>query len=176
MQIKPDSEGPIGNSGLRINLLGKPEVQLADFFEELGEKPFRARQVLQWVHQRNVSRFDDMTDLSKQLRAHLCEVASIELPEAIAEKKSADGTVKWLFSAGENQAVETVFIPEKTRGTLCISSQVGCALDCTFCATGAQGFNRNLEVDEIIGTNTIPTSVSKIDITSIISSYFSSIS
>ena len=151
MQIKPDSEGPIGNSGLRINLLGKPEVQLADFFEELGEKPFRARQVLQWVHQRNVSRFDDMTDLSKQLRAHLCEVASIELPEAISEKKSADGTVKWLFSAGGNQAVETVFIPEKTRGTLCISSQVGCALDCTFCATGAQGFNRNLEVDEIIG-------------------------
>jgi len=151
MQTKADSEGPIGDSALRINLLGKPEVQLADFFEELGEKPFRARQVLQWVHQRNVSRFDDMTDLSKQLRAQLCAVASIELPQAISEKKSVDGTVKWLFSAGGNQAVETVFIPEKTRGTLCISSQVGCALDCSFCATGAQGFNRNLEVDEIIG-------------------------
>ena len=115
MQTKADSEGPIGDSALRINLLGKPEVQLADFFEELGEKPFRARQVLQWVHQRNVSRFDDMTDLSKQLRAQLCAVASIELPQAISEKKSVDGTVKWLFSAGGNQAVETVFIPEKTR-------------------------------------------------------------
>ena len=121
----------------RINLLGKPESALASFFDGLGEKPFRARQVLQWIHQRNASRFDEMTNLSKNLRTQLGEIASIELPQVIAEKKSADGTVKWLFESGAGQAVETVFIPEPGRGTLCISSQVGCAMDCSFCATGA---------------------------------------
>ena len=135
----------------RENLLGKPEAALTRFFDGLGEKPFRARQVLQWIHQRNASQFDEMTDLSKSLRAQLGEIASIELPTAISERKSADGTVKWLFESGAGQAVETVFIPEPGRGTLCISSQVGCAMDCSFCATGAQGFNRNLSVDEIIG-------------------------
>jgi 23S rRNA (adenine2503-C2)-methyltransferase len=135
----------------RVNLLGKPESALMQFFDGLGEKPFRARQVLKWIHQRNATRFDQMTDLSKHLRAQLDEIASIELPGLLSEQTSADGTVKWLFESGAGQAVESVFIPEVGRGTLCISSQVGCALDCAFCATGAQGFNRNLNVGEIIG-------------------------
>jgi 23S rRNA (adenine2503-C2)-methyltransferase len=135
----------------RENLLGKPEPALARFFDGLGEKPFRARQVLQWIHQRHVTRFEDMTDLSKPLRARLEEVAAIGMPTVVSEKTSTDGTVKWLFESGAGQAVETVFIPEPGRGTLCISSQVGCAMDCPFCATGAQGFNRNLDVNEIIG-------------------------
>jgi 23S rRNA (adenine2503-C2)-methyltransferase len=142
LQQKPD---------VRVNLLGQPEAALKDFFASLGEKPFRARQMLQWIHQRNVDAFDEMTDLSKGLREQLGDVASVQLPQVISEQKSADGTVKWLFESGAGQAVETVFIPEPDRGTLCISSQVGCALDCAFCATGAQGFNRNLKADEIIG-------------------------
>ena len=135
----------------RVNLVGQPEAALKHLFDGLGEKPFRARQVLQWIHQRNASQFDEMTNLSKNLRAQLGEIASIELPAVLRESRSADGTVKWLFESGAGQAVETVFIPEPGRGTLCISSQVGCALDCSFCATGAQGFNRNLTVEEIIG-------------------------
>ena len=138
-------------AGSRVNLVGQPEAALKHLFDGLGEKPFRARQVLQWIHQRNASQFDEMTDLSKNLRAQLGEIASIELPEVLRESRSDDGTVKWLFESGAGQAVETVFIPEPGRGTLCISSQVGCALDCSFCATGAQGFNRNLTVEEIIG-------------------------
>ena len=135
----------------RINLLGQPQSALIDLFAGLGEKPFHARQVLQWIHQRHADAFDEMTDLSKSLRARLNEIAAIKLPEILSEQTSADGTVKWLFESGAGQAVETVFIPEPGRGTLCISSQVGCALDCAFCATGAQGFNRNLSCDEIIG-------------------------
>jgi len=149
MNASPEIARP--ESGPRENLLGKPEPALASFLGGLGEKPFRARQVLQWIHQRNASRFDEMTDLSKKLRAQLSEVASIELPSVLSERTSVDGTVKWLFESGAGQAVETVFIPEPGRGTLCISSQVGCAMDCSFCATGAQGFNRNLTVEEIIG-------------------------
>ena len=149
--MRAESDKQLVSTVTRENLLGKPEAALARLFDGLGEKPFRARQVLQWIHQRNASQFDEMTDLSKSLRAQLGEIASIELPEAISERKSADGTVKWLFESGAGQAVETVFIPEPGRGTLCISSQVGCAMDCSFCATGAQGFNRNLSVDEIIG-------------------------
>jgi 23S rRNA (adenine2503-C2)-methyltransferase len=137
--------------GPRANLLGKPEAELRNFFDGIGEKPFRARQVLQWIHQRNATEFEEMTDLSKKLREQLSDIATIRLPEVIAENRSADGTIKWLFESGAGQAVETVFIPEPGRGTLCISSQVGCALDCSFCATGAQGFNRNLSVEEIIG-------------------------
>ncbi len=136
---------------VRENLLGKPEAALTRFFDGLGEKPFRARQVLQWIHQRHATQFDEMTDLSKSLRAKLGEIAAIDLPEVITEQTSSDGTVKWLFESGAGPAVETVFIPEPGRGTLCISSQVGCAMDCSFCATGAQGFNRNLSVEEIIG-------------------------
>jgi 23S rRNA (adenine2503-C2)-methyltransferase len=137
--------------GETINLLGLPESRLEAFFAGIGEKPFRARQVLQWIHRRGVDRFDAMTDLSLALRARLALLAEVRLPEVVAERRSADGTVKWLFAAGAGQAVEAVFIPEPDRGTLCISSQVGCVLDCAFCATGAQGFNRNLTTAEIIG-------------------------
>ena len=151
MAAGPDNTIQTTGDGERENLLGKPESALAHFFDGLGEKPYRARQVLRWIHQRNATAFGDMTDLSITLRERLGEVASIELPEVVSEKQSADGTIKWLFESGAGQAVETVFIPEPGRGTLCISSQVGCAMDCSFCATGAQGFNRNLSVDEIIG-------------------------
>ncbi|MEX2495160.1 MAG: 23S rRNA (adenine(2503)-C(2))-methyltransferase RlmN [Woeseia sp.] len=134
-----------------LNLLGQPQDRLEAFFATLGEKPFRARQVMQWIHQRGADRFETMTDLSRELRARLGEVADFARPRVISEQNSSDGTVKWLFESGAGQAVESVFIPEPGRGTLCISSQVGCALDCAFCATGAQGFNRNLATAEIIG-------------------------
>jgi 23S rRNA (adenine2503-C2)-methyltransferase len=133
------------------NLMGMPQGVLEDYFAGIGQKPFRARQVLQWIHQRYVDDFDDMTDLSKQLRIELKSQAAVTIPKLISQQDSGDGTVKWLFESGAGQAVETVFIPEPGRGTLCISSQVGCALDCAFCATGAQGFNRNLNAAEIIG-------------------------
>ncbi|MDZ7643221.1 MAG: 23S rRNA (adenine(2503)-C(2))-methyltransferase RlmN [Woeseiaceae bacterium] len=133
------------------NLLGLPRAGLEAFFAELGEKPYRARQLMQWMHQRGAADFAAMTDLSKSLRGRLEQVAAIERPQVLSEQASADGTVKWLFRAGGGQAIESVFIPEPGRGTLCISSQVGCALDCAFCATGAQGFNRNLTSAEIIG-------------------------
>ena len=142
---------PIAPEEVRVNLLGHSESALVEFFAGLGEKPFRARQVLQWMHQRNIDTFAEMTDLSEDLRAQLAEIATIRLPEPISEQTSTDGTMKWLFESGAGQAVESVFIPEPGRGTLCISSQVGCALDCAFCATGAQGFNRNLDCNEIIG-------------------------
>ena len=135
----------------KTNLLGMSQDMLERFFAERGEKPFRARQIMQWIYQRNVTDFDDMTDLSKKLRERLHEDAEIVLPRVQARHDSKDGTVKWLFATDCGQAVETVFIPEPARGTLCISSQVGCALDCAFCATGAQGFNRNLTSAEIIG-------------------------
>ena len=141
--MKPDTVNP--------NLVGMPQAMLEAYFADIGEKPFRARQVLQWIHQRFADDFDVMTDLSKQLRTRLGESAAIALPKLMSEQASADGTVKWLFESGAGQAVETVFIPEPGRGTLCISSQVGCALDCAFCATGAQGFNRNLSAAEIVG-------------------------
>ena len=135
----------------KVNLTGLPEAGLVQFFSGLGEKPFRARQVLQWIHQRGVNDFAAMTDLSKKLRESLAERAEVRVPEPLLTQASADGTVKWLFPSGSGQAIETVFIPEPARGTLCISSQVGCALDCAFCATGAQGFNRNLDAGEIVG-------------------------
>ena len=141
----------MNNTAKKLNLLGLSQGELETLFAEHGEKPFRARQVLQWIHQRGVTDFDLMTDLSKSLRSKLIQIARVEVPATISEKLSADGTVKWLFESGSGQAVETVFIPEAGRGTLCISSQVGCALDCAFCATGAQGFNRNLSAAEIIG-------------------------
>jgi len=135
----------------KMNLLGMSQSDLEQLFEAHGEKPFRARQLLQWIYQRGVTDFEDMTDLSKATRAWLLEKAEVRSPEVTSRHDSADGTVKWLFASGAGQAVETVFIPEPGRGTLCISSQVGCALDCAFCATGAQGFNRNLSRAEIIG-------------------------
>ncbi|MBT8085031.1 MAG: 23S rRNA (adenine(2503)-C(2))-methyltransferase RlmN [Woeseia sp.] len=133
------------------NLLGLPQGGLEALLAEFGEKPYRARQLLQWLHQRGAADFESMTDLPKKLRERLETAAVIDGPTLMSEKVSADGTVKWLFLSGAGQAVETVFIPEAARGTLCISSQVGCALDCAFCATGAQGFNRNLTTAEIVG-------------------------
>jgi 23S rRNA (adenine2503-C2)-methyltransferase len=135
----------------KTNLLGMSQDMLEEFFAARGEKPFRARQVMQWIYQRYACDFDDMTDLSKKLREQLREEADIVRPRIQSRHTSEDGTVKWLFATDCGQAVETVFIPEPGRGTLCISSQVGCALDCAFCATGAQGFNRNLTSAEIIG-------------------------
>ena len=135
----------------KTNLLGLSQGGLEQFLAARSEKPFRARQIMQWIYQRDVDDFDEMTDLSKSLRARLREDAMIVPPSVQSRFDSEDGCVKWLFSSGSGQAVETVFIPEAGRGTLCISSQVGCALDCSFCATGAQGFNRNLNSAEIIG-------------------------
>lgn len=135
----------------RQELLGLSREELEGFFAGLGEKPFRARQLLQWLHRRGTTDFADMTDLAKSLRAALGLTATVSLPRVLSRHESADGTVKWLTAAGAGQAIETVFIPEPDRGTLCISSQVGCALDCAFCATAKQGFNRNLSSAEIIG-------------------------
>lgn len=133
------------------NLLGLDRQALEAFFVGLGEKPFRARQLMQWVYQRGVADFDLMTDLGKQLRAKLAECAEIRVPDVITEQISEDGTRKWLLQMDASNGIETVFIPDSERGTLCISSQVGCAMDCSFCATGKQGFNRNLTSAEIIG-------------------------
>ncbi len=136
---------------MQVNLLDKDARGLADFFQEIGEKPFRARQVLRWLHQNREADFERMTDLSKSLRARLAQTATVAFPELVASSEAADGTRKWLLSVGGGNAIETVFIPEASRGTLCVSSQVGCALECAFCATGRQGFNRNLSTAEIIG-------------------------
>ncbi|MDH3789253.1 MAG: 23S rRNA (adenine(2503)-C(2))-methyltransferase RlmN [Xanthomonadales bacterium] len=135
----------------RINLLDLDEVRLREFFQSIGEKPFRAEQILKWIYHQGVTDFELMTNLSKELRQRLERVAVVEPPKVLSEQVSLDGTTKWLIGFGGGNAVETVFIPETSRGTLCISSQVGCALNCTFCATGAQGFNRNLTTAEIIG-------------------------
>jgi len=135
----------------KTNLLNFSRADMEVFFADMGEKPFRAKQVIQWLHQYGVDRFDAMTNLSKALRAKLEEVAEIRTPEVLIDQASADGTHKWLLKLDNGNSVETVFIPEKNRGTLCISSQVGCALECSFCSTGQQGFNRNLSVAEIIG-------------------------
>jgi 23S rRNA (adenine2503-C2)-methyltransferase len=135
----------------RLNLLGMPRQRLAGQFEQWGERGFRATQLVKWIHQRGVTDFAEMTDLSKALRGRLGQLAGIVLPEIALERRSDDGTVKWVLRLADGNAIETVFIPEDDRGTLCISSQVGCALDCTFCSTAQQGFNRNLTAHEIIG-------------------------
>jgi 23S rRNA (adenine2503-C2)-methyltransferase len=133
------------------NLLGMPRGDLEAYFSSLGEKPFRARQVMRWLYRRSILDVTAMTDLSTSLRDRLMTSVSLILPPIADCQQSADGTVKWLLDVGHGQQVETVFIPEAERGTLCVSSQVGCALDCPFCATGRQGFNRNLTVAEIVG-------------------------
>ncbi len=135
----------------KVNLLGLSAEKLNHFFSSIGEKPFRATQVLKWIHQMGVDDFDQMTNLSKGLRERLKEVAEITAPEVVSQQDSADGTSKWLIRVEGGSCIETVFIPEKDRGTLCISSQIGCSLDCSFCATGKQGFNRDLTASEIIG-------------------------
>ncbi len=133
------------------NLLDLDVQALTDWFAERGEKPFRARQVLRWMHRFGEADFDAMTDVAKTLRAKLKAEACVLPPAVVRDSLSVDGTRKWLFDVGNANAVETVFIPETSRGTLCISSQAGCALDCAFCSTGKQGFNRNLSAAEIIG-------------------------
>ncbi len=135
----------------KINLLDFTSEDLKAFFLERGEKPFRATQIIKWIHQHGVDNFDDMSNVSKALREELKEIAEIRAPEVAIDDKSIDGTHKWLIRLDDGNCIETVFIPEDGRGTLCISSQVGCALDCTFCSTARQGFNRNLTVAEIIG-------------------------
>ena len=135
----------------RTNLLGLPREEMEGFFVSLGEKPFRAAQALKWIHHRHTASFAAMTDLGKVLRSRLDAVAEIRAPEVVADRLSADGTRKWLFEVGGGNCVETVYIPDGERGTLCVSSQVGCALNCTFCATAQQGFNRNLLASEIVG-------------------------
>jgi 23S rRNA (adenine2503-C2)-methyltransferase len=134
-----------------LNLLGLSHESLVQFFESIGERPYRAQQIMRWVYQRRVLDFASMTDLSKDLRKQLELIAVLGLPNVVSLEESVDGTRKWLLDVGRGQAVETVFIPEPNRGTLCISSQAGCALDCAFCATGSQGFNRNLSSAEILG-------------------------
>jgi 23S rRNA (adenine2503-C2)-methyltransferase len=134
----------------KTNLLGLDKKAMEAFFVELGEKPYRAQQVLKWIHFNGLQDFHLMTNLSKELRQKLTETAEVEIPQIIYEKAATDGTYKWLLKLSDGNCIETVFIPEKTRGTLCISSQVGCILNCDFCSTGKQGFSRNLTTAEII--------------------------
>jgi 23S rRNA (adenine2503-C2)-methyltransferase len=136
---------------MSINLLDFDAKSLADFCKEIGEKPFRARQLLRWIHRSGEADFAAMSDLAQGLRDKLAGAAVVDPPRVISDHIAADGTRKWLLSVGSGNGIETVFIPETRRGTLCISSQVGCALACSFCSTGRQGFNRNLTVAEIIG-------------------------
>ncbi|MDH5370828.1 MAG: 23S rRNA (adenine(2503)-C(2))-methyltransferase RlmN [Gammaproteobacteria bacterium] len=134
----------------KVNLLNFDLQGLQQYFTELGEKPFRAAQLLKWIYQFGVDDFNAMSNFSKSLREKLIEVAEIKLPEIVTEQHSDDGTIKWLLRLDSGNSIETVFIPEGSRGTLCISSQVGCALECSFCSTAQQGFNRNLTTAEII--------------------------
>ena len=134
----------------KINLMDLTRQQMREFFKELGEKPFRADQLVKWIYHFGEDNFDNMTNINKKLREKLKAVAEIKAPEVAVEQRSSDGTIKWAMQVGEQQ-VETVYIPEADRATLCVSSQVGCALACTFCSTAQQGFNRNLTVSEIIG-------------------------
>ena len=129
---------------MKKNLLDLDAAGLAGFFEELGEKPFRARQLQKWIHQQGEGDFANMSDLAKSLREKLAGVARVEAPQIVGDTVAADGTRKWLVKVDGANAVEAVFIPEANRNTLCISSQAGCVLDCAFCSTGKQGFNRNL--------------------------------
>lgn len=142
----------VTETAAKQNLLDLDREGLERFFvEALDEKRFRAHQVMKWIHHRHVTDFDEMTDLGKTLRAKLHELAEVRVPQIQFEKPSVDGTHKWLLAMDGSNAIEAVYIPDKGRGTLCVSSQVGCALNCTFCSTGTQGFNRNLSTAEIIG-------------------------
>ncbi len=135
----------------KINLLGLDRKAMESFFTGLGSKPFHGRNVLKWIHKHGVTDFDAMTDLSKKLRAQLQEVAEVRVPEIVFDQPAGDGTHKWLLELDCGNRIESVLIPDDDRYTLCVSSQVGCSLDCSFCSTGRQGFNRNLTVAEIIG-------------------------
>ncbi len=144
-----DSAASVGAQ--KTNLLGLSQEKLEAFFTALGEKRFRAAQIMKWIHQLGVSDFAEMTNISKALREKLGDVAEVKAPEVVQQLDSVDGTRKFLIKVGGGNVIETVYIPEGDRGTLCVSSQVGCSLDCSFCATGKQGFNRDLRSDEIIG-------------------------
>lgn len=135
----------------KVNLLGLSPAKMEAFFDEIGEKKFRATQVLKWIHQLGACSFDEMTNISKALRQKLSEVAEIREPEVLLEQTSKDGTRKWVIRTESGSSVEAVLIPDGDRKTLCVSSQVGCSLDCSFCSTGKQGFNSNLTTAEIIG-------------------------
>lgn len=135
----------------KINLMSLSPKELGEFFVSIGEKSFRSQQVLRWIYQFGVTEFDEMTNINKDLRAKLKEMCTISAPEIVSEQVASDGTTKWALDIGDGQLVETVLIPEPDRNTLCISTQVGCPVKCSFCRTGAQGFNRNLTVNEIIG-------------------------
>ena len=150
--VTPSSASPavVSPKKEKINLLDLNRQQMREFFIALGEKPFRADQVMKWIYHYCCDDFDEMTDINKVLRNKLKEMTEIRAPEVAEEKRSADGTIKWAIRVGD-QLVETVYIPEDDRATLCVSSQVGCALECKFCSTAQQGFNRNLRVAEIIG-------------------------
>jgi len=147
MNSAPEPADSVG----KINLLGLDRKALEAFCVERGEKPFRAVQLRQWIHQRGIGDFELMTNLSKSFRAQLIEHTEIRPPEIVREQLSTDGVCKWVLQTDAQNRVETVYIPEENRGTLCISSQVGCALECSFCSTARQGFNRNLSAAEIIG-------------------------
>jgi 23S rRNA (adenine2503-C2)-methyltransferase len=134
-----------------VNLIGLDAAGLERFFAEQGEKPFRARQVLRWIHQRGETDFTRMSDIAKTLRDKLAATTRVDAPVIVGDTLAGDGTRKWLLKVDERNAVEAVFIPETSRGTLCVSSQAGCVLDCAFCSTGKQGFNRNLSTAEIVG-------------------------
>ncbi|MCD1124670.1 bifunctional tRNA (adenosine(37)-C2)-methyltransferase TrmG/ribosomal RNA large subunit methyltransferase RlmN [Jinshanibacter sp. LJY008] len=151
-QILTSSDAPVlpVNPSEKINLLDLNRQAMREFFVSLGEKPFRADQIMKWIYQFGYDDFEQMTDINRVLRARLQQVAEIRAPEVVTEQRSADGTIKWALAVGDQQ-VEAVYIPEDDRATLCVSSQVGCALECKFCSTGQQGFNRNLRVSEIIG-------------------------
>ncbi|TFH49141.1 MAG: 23S rRNA (adenine(2503)-C(2))-methyltransferase RlmN [Lysobacterales bacterium] len=138
------------SAGERVNLLGLTRAGLEAYFHEMGERPFRAVQLLKWIHQQRVTEFSAMTNISKELRVRLEREAAVQLPEIVTNQKSTDGTIKWLIRMASDNCIEMVFIPDEPRGTLCISSQIGCALNCTFCSTARQGFNRNLSSAEII--------------------------
>ncbi len=150
MLEQPIANAAGANVAKKVNLMNLTRAQMREFFAELGEKPFRADQLVKWIYHFGEDNFDNMTNLNKKLREKLKSVAEIKAPEVAVEQRSADGTIKWAMQVGDQQ-VETVYIPEADRATLCVSSQVGCALACTFCSTAQQGFNRNLTVSEIIG-------------------------
>jgi len=153
MQAGAATPGALVEAGgdARVNLLGLARAELEGFCAQLGSRPFRARQLMSWIYKRGCDRFADMSDLARAFRAELAERATIAVPRILATQRAADGTCKWLLAGGADQAFEMVYIPEPDRGTLCISSQVGCALDCAFCSTAQQGFNRNLSTAEIVG-------------------------
>lgn len=140
----------VTQNSAKTELLGLPRESLGAFFTAAGERPFRAAQLMKWLYHRGVTEFEAMTDLSRAVRAMLAQSATVELPRVVGDQYAADGTRKWLLQLHDGNVIETVFIPESGRGTLCISSQVGCALTCTFCATARQGFSRNLGAAEVV--------------------------